>query len=603
MVLAATFPDAARAHTCSGCSDQVCKFGCGGDLQDALDYFRSTCSTNQNPVVTLEFDPNLTGGAACTTCVTDACGGLLCTIDLGDGDFDTTCGSSLGNERMYCITKSNLTIDGKNQVRFRYVGEGDCAADTPPSYLAPGDCNDPQIAPRCRQPQLFDIRSQNNTVRNLRMEYFPEGIHLRGANSSGNSVSGIISARVCEDAISVREGQSHTIGTVRFTGYTEPDTGHECLDSTGSPAPCGLDKAIQILGASGAIAGTAQQPVGLHAFRAPVRINNTRNANSAIFYQGDWNLSHVQANHLAPPAGCPGYPDAGLFDSTELQNEGGIPTVSVGEFQRGCAHVCQGFEFDEMLDEEGSERYFVNVDDSDIRHCLYGIRAESGARVRVRNSRLQHNYRGGVQVYAGTTTTASGVNVQLLAQNNILKQNGYVYGPLLSDPDCETGNVIVGTGNGATPDDTRLDFGGGDHNLQSVFESQSCAQVAGDGVDCSAGSNVSCQEIDDTDLEEKLDRTRLVDIANCGSGLVGASIGFQTTQAETTSVEWQIFDDDAPNTNCGAFTPFSSLTLPTPSTCPVSIRCGDNATDFPLSGQGSSGWNECYPSPVAHSCE
>jgi hypothetical protein len=664
-----------NAHDCA-CGQAECDFGCGPapndplkitDLEKALDALRG-CAGGIH--YNLTFNPNLGGDAACT-CATNMCNLQECYIDVHSSSFSDNCGTSVnpGNEYAYCITQSNLTIDGGGIATFRYVGKGMCNSDPPngccdddgiepwPSCCEPfGDAGLP--CPLCSdqpeskmQPQLFRIFGQGNTVRNFYMRFFPEGVHFRGPGSQGNTVSGMSSNAVCEEAVTVDFGTNHTLERSTLMGYTlnpDPNLSKPCGDNIGLPAPCGLDKAIQINGASGTIGGdTPEKGNQIDHFRAPVRVHNnleeTIGSGNEQYYTGDWVIRHNTTN-VNPYNGnglpasdkpwwqqssetCPSYPNAGYEIEGDLAPLAGGPTR--------CAHVCQGYEVDELLSKPPADpeedppivRYAVEFDDNDIRYCRHGLSVESGARVRARRNRFQHNYVAGVFVKRGGTDTdeplppdfegetedqSDNVNVRLLMEENVFKRNGYVmFDPEVDndgDPDadwpldCLRGNVVVHPTIGASPEWTRIDLGRGDHDLRSIFDGSNCSGASGDGVTCSDGLNESCQAIGDPTLQTLLGDGRLVDVANCGDGPVGAAIGFQRGTFDASgSLKTRVADSAADVPTAALCGSSGVLAPPALSTCPVRMRCGDGSNWRPLSRYLSNALGDCsvfnYMSP------
>jgi hypothetical protein len=631
---------AGQSCTCNptGAAAKHCSFGCGDHLRTLIEGLNQCTPNNRGPVV-LNFDENLGGSAACT-CENNLCGLPECFIDLGTPStpFTANCeGSEVGLEVFYCITRDGITIDGKGKASFRDVGPSALCQSDPPCCVdetggRPECCDEWEeeietTCPACsevnrRQPRLFQVFGKDNTVRDFWMYYIQEGIHLRGPAPERLSVIGLHSDAICEEAVTVNSGTDHAIRSSTLKGYrANPQWSMElnktCGDNLGMPAPCGLDKAIQINGGSGEIGGgSPAEGNAIDHFRAPVRVHN-----GGSDYTGSWKIRHNTTNVLlgtsVPPPGCAAYPDAG-----EAQDGG---ATAEGD---ACAQVCQGYEIDET--KSSSQVFTVEFDDNDVRYCRYGLRIESGARVRVRDNLFEHNYVGAIQIRPGgppptpTDPSTDGVNVRVLGQRNALRQNGYIgltSQELAGWPiDCKRGNIVVEPGTGANPQYTRLDFGWGDHNMQGVLDGAggpNCEGTTNGGESCSHGGNFSCQGIGDAGLEEHLGTSRLVDIANCGPDQAGAGIGFQVNLFDAvpnSSTPARVEDGDKDGVNdlawlsaCGSA---SSPIIPLPSACEVAIRCGGQAGNplfHPLSEhEPASGWGQCTSggvvSPSAQGC-
>ena len=76
---------------------------------------------------------------------------------------------------------------------------------------------------RSRQPALFVVRGSRNTIRDLDMRFFPEGIHLR--TGDGHALEQVTTRFVCEEAITVDEGSGHRVNDGTLVGNTEAADG------------------------------------------------------------------------------------------------------------------------------------------------------------------------------------------------------------------------------------------------------------------------------------------------------------------------------------------------------------------------------------------
>jgi len=201
-----------------------------------------------------------------------------------------------------CLSAAGVVFDGRGTI-FGYAGDQACASCDGECTLCPtGPCAN-------RQPALFVLRGARNTVRNLEMRFFPEGIQI--TEGDGHTVESVTGRYICEDAITVNAGTGHRVAGNLLVGDTDAvagggicfariegstctadgqcPSGSRCycgelskLGSCAAPSPppiwpaatpgqcyrvsrCGLDKAIQVNGGESTIAGnridTIQQPV------------------------------------------------------------------------------------------------------------------------------------------------------------------------------------------------------------------------------------------------------------------------------------------------------------------------------------------------------
>ena len=197
--------------------------------------------------------------AKANACSADSAFTRTITFNCGPGTIigmqqTSTIGACQSDSERYavCLSGHHIVIDGESKVTFTYTGAGQCASD---------QCG-------TVQPALFTLKGSHNTVKNFAMEYFPEGIILRDASSSSNTVSGVTSDHICDDAITVHEGLDHTVAGNTLTGNTSAGSGHTCYrNDCQTSGPCGVDKAIQVNGGTSTIVGNIINTIG-----APVHV-------------------------------------------------------------------------------------------------------------------------------------------------------------------------------------------------------------------------------------------------------------------------------------------------------------------------------------------
>ena len=82
------------------------------------------------------------------------------------------CGDDNANRyNALCLSAAGVVFDGRGAT-FRYAGDQACASCDGECTVCPaGPCAN-------RQPALFVLRGARNTVRNLEMRFFPEGIQI-----------------------------------------------------------------------------------------------------------------------------------------------------------------------------------------------------------------------------------------------------------------------------------------------------------------------------------------------------------------------------------------------------------------------------------------
>lgn len=99
------------------------------------------------------------------------------------------------------VVKENTTFDGAGKL-YVWVGDGDCSQKE-------------------AMPPMFLVR-ENSTVENLFMYNAPDGIHLRGSNTTVNNV---VNLDVCEDAVSTDFYDYENIAVTNSVFYHCEDKG------------------------------------------------------------------------------------------------------------------------------------------------------------------------------------------------------------------------------------------------------------------------------------------------------------------------------------------------------------------------------------------
>ena len=352
------------------------------------------------------------------------------------------CGDDNANRyNALCLSAAGVVFDGRGAT-FRYAGDQACASCDGECTVCPaGPCAN-------RQPALFVLRGARNTVRNLEMRFFPEGIQI--TEGDGHVVENVTGRYICEDAVTVNAGTGHRIADNLLVGDTDAISGggacfsrvegstctadghcsggSRCycgelskLGSCATPSPppiwpaatpgqcyrpsrCGLDKAIQVNGGASTIAGnridTIQQPVHVDAGTHAVEDNLSCG-------------SHFEAN------------------------------------------TCQAY------DVSGGQ---VTLRGNRIDHCKFGIRVVDGGSADAVDNVITNGWVSAFQV--------KGVGeARLRGAGNRVRNAGY-----FTASDCQRGALVV-TGDPRA----RVDFGGGDGFFRPVIGA------------ASPGGNVFCQ--------------------------------------------------------------------------------------------------------------
>lgn len=317
-------------HDCSTtCTQTSCKTDCNeADLRSAVSII-NTCGGNR----TLQFN----AGYGCTISMAQTSATAAC---VGDPEANAV-----------CLTGSNIVIDGQNLVTFDYSGTGLCASD-------------PQPGP---QPALFTLKGNSNTVKNFTMKYFPEGIHLR--TGSSHRVEGVMNHFICEDAVTIDStaGTNHVITGNNLKGETAPEAGRQCYNNVGSPANCGLDKAIQI--------------------------NNCGSCTSTI------------SSNTIDTMGQPVNMSGGTHTITGNLSTGAPTNCGTGN----CDDFCQGYVV------QGGMGIFTN---NTFQLCKFPIRVVNAGMVEANNNTLKDNY------VAAFRVSGTGLG-KLKGAGNRCKNNGF----------------------------------------------------------------------------------------------------------------------------------------------------------------------------------
>jgi hypothetical protein len=441
---------AARAHafTCeatdgTGCPvpGSTCFAGCDeADLRSAIALLNGCPANPEGSEVTIAMGPDLA----------TSCGAVpipLAMAPTAPAVAAGACGDDNANRyNALCLAGTGVVLDGRGAI-FAYAGDQICASCDGECTVCPGGpCAN-------RQPALVVLRGARNTVRNLEMRFFPEGIQI--TQGDGHVVEHVTGRYVCEDAVTVNGGTGHRIADNVLVGDTDGVTGGGTCYSriegstctgdgncpagarcycgevsrfgscaTPSPPPiwpaatpgqcyrpsrCGLDKAIQVNGGESTIErnriDTLQQPVHVDAGTHTIADNLTCG-------------SHVDPN------------------------------------------ACQAYDVSGGV---------VTLRSNRINRCKFGIRVVDGGAADAVDNVITNGWVSAFQV-KGTGGAA------LRGAGNRVRNAGAFTGS-----DCQRG-ALVAIGDPMS----RVDFGGGDASGAAVF-----------GGDPSPGGNVFCQRQSD----------------------------------------------------------------------------------------------------------
>jgi hypothetical protein len=340
----------AHGYTCdsvdgAGCPapGTTCYLACNeSDVRQALALVNA-CPTNTTRLpITMRMGPD-----AATTCGSMPI--ALAMAPTAPAVAPGSCGDDNASRyNALCLRNRDVVFDGRGAI-FTYAGDHVCASCAGECTLCPGG----QCA--SRQPAMFVVRGAGNTLRDFEMRFFPEGIHLR--DGDGHRIVEVTSRYVCEEAFTVEAGTDHRLERNVVVGNTAAAAGGgvcfrrvegsacttdaDCgaarcycglLSQLGAcaappppplwpagapgqcfaPAPCGLDKAIQVNGGSSTIGGDTPtegnrlhdigQPVhvvaGTHAVASNVSCGHRTNANLCQAYDVSGGAVTMRANRI-----------------------------------------------------------------------------------------------------------------------------------------------------------------------------------------------------------------------------------------------------------------------------------------------------------------
>ena len=434
VALVLALPAAGHAYTCTaidggGCplTGATCYAAC-----DETDVRALLATVNGCPPVgvTIAMGPD-----AGTTCGTTPI--PMAMAATAPGVATGACGDDDPNRyNALCLATSDVVFDGRGAI-FTYAGDHVCASCS-------GNCEG-------RQPALVVLEGNRNTVQNLELRFFPEGVHLH--SGSNHTIRNVTNRYICEDALSLDDnvGAGHRIVGTTLVGNTTAATGGgacwvrnegiptctddagcaaagagarcycgrlstlgDCLATPGRcyvPSLCGHDKAIQVNGGGSTIGGDAPGDANrLLTIGQPVRV-----------LAGTHNV---------------------------------IGNVTCGD--PTDKNVCQAY---------AAAGGAVTFRGNRIDHCKFGIRVEGNAQVDAVGNVVTNGYVSAFQLRG----TSGG---RLRGSANRMRRNGYA-----TTTDCQRGAIVVRDGTTA-----QLDFGGGNF---------AGAPVIGGVV--SAGGNLFCQ--------------------------------------------------------------------------------------------------------------
>jgi hypothetical protein len=354
-----------------------------------------------------------------------------------------SCGDNHANRwNALCVAGTGIVFDGRGAV-FQYVGDHVCASCDGECTLCPGE------SCASRQPALFVVRGSRNTVRDLEMRFFPEGIHLRAGD--GHGVERVTSRWVCEEAITVDEGSGHHVSDGTLVGNTAAaDGGGSCWvrveDSacttdaecrTGARCYCGE---MARLGACVTPPAPPLWPAGLPG---QCFVPAACGRDKAI--QVNDGQATIERNRIDTF----GQPVSVLAGTHVIADN-----VTCGD--RASRNVCQAY---------GVRGGAVTFRNNRIDHCKFGIRLDGAAQVDAVGNVITNGWVSAFQLKGQG-------EARLRAEGNRLRNNGHS-----TESDCQRGSLVI-VGNPLA----RVDFGGGD--------GAGAAVLAGPP---SAGGNVSCQ--------------------------------------------------------------------------------------------------------------
>ena len=436
VVFVLTLPVSSHGYTCTavdggGCplTGATCYAAC-----DESDVRAVVAAVNACPPVGVTIAMGPDAGTTCgATPVPMAMAPTAPAVAVGScGDDDPNRYNAL------CLATSDVVFDGRGAV-FAYAGDHICASCS-------GNCDG-------RQPALFVLAGNRNTVQNLELRFFPEGMHLHsGAN---HTIRNVTNRYICEDGLSLDDnvGTGHRIvGTtlvgnttaangggacwLRKEGILPPCTGDaDCVATAGPGARCYCGT-LSTLGSCGATPGRCYVPSACGLDKA-IQVNG---GGSTIGGDGPGDVNRLLT------IGQPVRILAGTHDV--------IGNVTCGD--PVDKNVCQAY---------AAAGGAVTFRGNKIDHCKFGIRVEGGAQVDAVGNVLTNGYVSAFQL-RGTS------GARLRGSANRMRRSGYA-----TATDCQRGAIVARDGTTA-----QVDFGGGNF---------AGAPVIGGVV--SAGGNLFCQ--------------------------------------------------------------------------------------------------------------
>jgi hypothetical protein len=443
----ALFPPArhAGAFTCSGTDGggcplpgATCFVACDeADLRDALETVNGCPPYAPGDEVTLAMGPD-----ADTTCAAPI---PLVMAPTAPAVAPGAC-SDFNADRYnaLCLAGVGIVLDGRGAV-FRYAGDHICAS-------CAGECTlCTTTACAHRQPALLVLRGERNTVRDLEMRFFPEGIQIR--DGDGHVVERVTARFVCEDAITVNAGTGHRVADNVLAGNTDPAVGgglcfqriegSACTDDTQCPstARCYCGEMSRL----GDCAAPPPPPLWPAATQGQCYRPTRCGRDKAIQVNGG--ESTIEGNRI-DTIEQPVHVDAGTHTVAD--------NLTCGSHRD--ANVCQAYDVSGGL---------VTLRGNRIDHCKFGIRVVDGGRAQAIDNVLTNGWISAFQV-KGTG------GARLKGAGNRMRRHGS-----LTTSDCQRGALVV-VGDPAS----RVDFGGGDGARLPVLGG------------LSPGGNVFCQAAD-----------------------------------------------------------------------------------------------------------
>ena len=352
-----------------------------------------------------------------------------------------SCGDDHTNRwNALCLAGTGTVFDGRGAV-FQYAGDQICASCDGQCTLCPGGTC------ASRQPALFVVRGSRNTVRDLDMRFFPEGIHLR--TGDGHALEQVTSRFVCEEAITVDEGSGHRVSDGTLVGNTEASTG-ACWTRVESSA-CTTDAECRSgarcycgdLTRLGACAAPPAPPLWPAATPGQCFVPSRCGRDKAIqVNSGQATIARNRIDTFSQPVS--------VLAGTHLIED----NVSCGDPNE--RNACQAY---------GIRGGAVTFRGNRIDYCKFGLRIDGAAQVDAVGNVVTNGFVSAFQLKGAG-------DGRLRAEGNLLRNNGHS-----TESDCQRGSLVV-TGNALA----RVDFGGGDATGAAVLEGAP-----------SAGGNVSCQ--------------------------------------------------------------------------------------------------------------